>query len=275
MAIITLTSDIGHTDYLPGAIKGKLLTILKNPVLADITHELEPFNMLQAAYMCRNAFWNYPQNTYHIVIANLFDLQSTTMMIAKDNGQYIFCADNGLVEMILKRPPEIAVKLSPLKPENNKVLSVTTAFAKAIQQLENGLNMEEIGQIKTDFIAYNLFKPVIGNNWIERPIIFIDKFENVIVDITEAEFEKQRGGRDFQIIFRRNEFIDKISNSYADVNLGDKAAIFNSAGYLEIAINKGNAAGLFGLKSFSEFQQHSIIPTMMYQTIKINFINEK
>ena len=113
-----------------------------------------------------------------------------------------------------------------------------------------------------------------GENWIEGQIIFIDNYENVIVNITRSYFEEQRRGRKFRIVFKRDEQIDKISESYADVHEGEKLALFNSAGYLEIAINKGNAAGLFGLKGFSEKQQqiNGIIQNQLYyQTVKVFF----
>ena len=70
--------------------------------------------------------------------------------------------------------------------------------------------------------------------------------------------------------------IDKISETYADVQQGEKLALFNAAGYLEIAINKGNAAGLLGLQGFSERQHQSIQSQdfkklFIYQTVKIFF----
>ena len=99
-----------------------------------------------------------------------------------------------------------------------------------------------------------------------RGFIFIDNFENVIVNITREQFEEQRKGRSFRIIFKRDEEIDRISETYADVTEGEKLALFNSAGYLEIAINKGNAAGLFGLKGYSEQSTQ-----LFYQTVKVFF----
>ncbi|MBK5273308.1 MAG: SAM-dependent chlorinase/fluorinase, partial [Bacteroidia bacterium] len=92
--------------------------------------------------------------------------------------------------------------------------------------------------------------------------------------ITHEQFEEQRKGRSFHIVFKREEKIEHISESYADVNEGEKLALFNSAGYLEIAINKGNAAGLFGLKGFSEKTKQ--VSNMMqnqlpYQTIRVYF----
>ena len=115
---------------------------------------------------------------------------------------------------------------------------------------------------------------MLGNNWIEGQIIFIDNFENVIINITKDEFEEQRRGRSFKIVFKRDEIIDKISETYADVTESEKLALFNSAGYLEVAINKGNAAGLFGLQGYLEKmsgQGQYMQARLLYQTVKIYF----
>ena len=68
--------------------------------------------------------------------------------------------------------------------------------------------------------------------------------------------------------------IERISGSYADVSQGEMLVLFNSAGYMEIAINKGNAAGLFGLKGYSESSQavpQAVQTRLFYQTVKVFF----
>ncbi|MEJ7611409.1 MAG: SAM hydroxide adenosyltransferase, partial [Ferruginibacter sp.] len=134
----------------------------------------------------------------------------------------------------------------------------------------------EIGYADISIKVKNPLRPLLGTNWIEGQILFIDNFENVIVNISKEEFEEQRKGRKFSIVFKRDEIIEKISETYADVAEGEKLAIFNSAGYLEIAINKGNAAGLFGLQGFSEKQQPAVQVQfsnnhIFYQTVKVFF----
>ena len=104
--------------------------------------------------------------------------------------------------------------------------------------------MEEIGDSSVSIEVKNPLRPLLGPKYIEGQIIFIDNFENVIINITREEFEEQRRGRSFKIVFKRDEIIDKISETYADVHESEKLALFNSANYLEIAVNKGNAAGL-------------------------------
>ncbi len=101
MALITLTSDFGLQDYIAGAVKGQLLQIDPSFRIHDISHQIAPFNYPQAAYICRNAIWHFPENTYHIILVNLFEQKPEYILLAYANGQYIFCADNGLLNMIL------------------------------------------------------------------------------------------------------------------------------------------------------------------------------
>ena len=274
MALLTLTSDIGQQDYLVGAIKGQLLQI--NPAfnLVDITHQLSPFNYPQAAYICRNAIKNFPDLTYHLVLVNLFEQKPDQLLLAYHREQYILCADNGLLTMILEEKPELVIGLPLNKNTTRNTVYCVQVFGKAINDITNGISMMQIGEPDIAILEKNPLRPLLGENWIEGQIIFIDNFENVIVNIHREEFEAQRKGRRFSIVFKRDEIIDKISESYADVSEGEKLALFNSGGYLEIAINKGNAAGLLGLKGFTEknSQSRQILQNQLfYQTLRINF----
>jgi len=148
-------------------------------------------------------------------------------------------------------------------------------FAKTINQLVNGESIINIGQADINYVEKNPLRPAVGEDWIDGQIIFIDNFENVVVNISHQDFEKQRRGRHFKISFKRDEVIEKISESYADVPEGEKLAFFNSAGFLEIAINKGNAAGLLGLKGFSEknTQSKQILQNQLYyQSVRVSFV---
>jgi hypothetical protein len=258
---------------LVGAVKGQLLQANVDFNIVDITHHLSPFNYPQAAYVCRNAIKNFPAGTFHLVLVNLFDEKPEHMLLAEHNGHYIGCADNGLLTMILEEVPQKVVALALDKTQQKNTLYCTNVFAKAFNLIQQGNTIEAIGDNTVSIHVKNPLKPMLGNNWIEGQIIFIDNFENVIVNITKDEFEEQRKGRSFKIVFKRDEVIDRVSESYADVTEGEKLALFNSAGYLEIAINKGNAAGLLGLQGFSEKQQQNqyLNSRMFYQTVKVYF----
>jgi len=276
MALLTLTSDIGEQDFLAGAIKGQLLQSGNDFTIIDITHSLSPFNYPQAAYVCRNAIKNFAEGTFHLILVNLFDEKKEHVLLAEHNGHFIGCADNGLLTMILEEQPQKVVSLNLGKTNQKNTLFCISVFAKAFHELLNGKTIEQIGDPAVSIQVKNHLRPLLGNDWIEGQIIFIDNFENVIVNINKDEFEEQRKGRSFTIVFKRDEVIDKISETYADVNEGEKLALFNSAGYLEIAINKGNAAGLFGLQGYSEkqqlySQQQLNNKNLFYQTVKVYF----
>ena len=274
MPLLTLTSDIGNHDYLAGAIKAKLLNINPDFRLIDISHNIAPFNYPQASYVCKNAIHHFPDHTYHVILVNLFDKNHDYLLLAFHNNQYIFCANNGLLTMILEGKPEMVIGIPWQKGKMRNTLHAIEIIGSAINQLIAGDSIKNIGQADIAYTEKNPLRPAIGDDWIDGQIIFIDNFENVIVNITRHEFEELRKGRRFKISFKRDEVIDHISETYADVPEGEKLALFNSAGYLEIAINKGNAAGLLGLKGFSEktTQSRQILQNQLfYQTVRINF----
>jgi S-adenosyl-L-methionine hydrolase (adenosine-forming) len=270
MPLITLTSDIGQQDYLVGAVKGQLLQINPAFTLIDISHHLAPFNISQAAYVCRNAIRNFPPFTFHLVLVNLFEQKPEQLLLSYHKNQYILCADNGLLSMILEEKPEMVIGLPLDKTAIKNTLYCTRVMGNAVEQLHSGTSLLDIGIADTIYLERTPLRPLLGANWIEGQILFIDHFENIIVNITHDQFEEQRKGRSFRIIFKRDEVITVISETYANVKEGEKLALFNSGGYLEIAINKGNAAGLFGLQGFTEKAQNQQ-NRLFYQTVRIQF----
>lgn len=268
MPLLTLTSDIGSPDYLVGAIKAQLLHLNPDFRLVDISHNIPPFNYPQAAYVCRSAIRNFPDFSYHLILVNLFERKPEQLLLAFHNNQYLLCADNGLLTMILEQTPELVIGLPLEKSAIKNTTYLTRIMGEAVNKLVKGESVKDIGVPDVPYREKKHLRPMLDINSIEGQIVFIDSFENVIVNITHEQFEEQRKGRGFRIVFKRDEIIDRISDSYADVPEGEKLALFNSAGYLEIAINKGNAAGLFGLKGFSEKSMQS---QLSYQTIKVFF----
>lgn len=274
MPILTLTTDFGLQDYLVAAVKGQLYSVNDRFTIVDVSHLLSSFNYPQAAYFCDSAFKHFPPGTFHIVLVNMFEERPRQMLLAYHNHQYIACADNGLLTMILNGYPEKVVGLALPANEQPTTLVCTAVISEALQKLMRGADLNTIGNPSINIIEKLRLQYVNTPATMEGQILYIDNFENVIVNITRDEFEQERRGRKFQIAFTRNEVIDTISDTYACVPQGEKVAFFNSAGYLEIAINKGNAAGLFGLTGFSgELQKQSIgiQNKWFYQTVKIFF----
>jgi len=273
MPIVTLSTDIGEADYIVGAIKGQLLSADAANNIVDITHQLSQNNYQHAAYLCNNAFKHFPQGTFHIIIVNLFESPPSYMLIAEHRGQYLACPDNGILTTICGIRPANVLAVEVDTTHGFGVLACTGALAKAFKKLNDGYAIQLIGEPINNIKEKYPLRPAIGADWIDSQIIFIDAFENVVINITKEEFEEQRKGRSFRIIFTRKEMIEKLSDNYASVAAGDKLAWFNSADYLEIAINKGNMAGLFGLTGYTEssLKQAAMHNKLLYQTVRIFF----
>jgi S-adenosylmethionine hydrolase len=268
LPLITLTSDIGSPDYLVGAIKAKLLQINPEFQIIDISHHVPSYNFSQSAYLCRSAFRNFPEQTCHLILVDLFDKKPEQLLLAFHQQQYILCADNGLLSMILEETPEIVIGLPVNTNTTINTLSLVNIMGEAVNKITRGDSIKDIGNADVSFEEKRALLPMVADASLEGHIIFIDSFENVITNISRKQFEEARKGRNFSIIFKRDEIIDRISETYADVREGEKLALFNSADYLEIAINKGNAAGLFGLRGFSDKATQA---QLTYQKVKIHF----
>jgi len=272
MPLLTLTSDIGQQDYIVGAIKGQLVSTNQALNIVDVTHYLPQENFPHAAYICSNAFKHFPKGTFHVVLVNVFETKGGHFILAEHNNQYIICPDNGILTMITGSIPKKLVTLPVINATT--FLEITQTIANAVAAIINGKTINDIGTNGLSIVEKLMLKPMIGNDWIEGQILFIDNFENVVINITKAEFEQERKGRKFKIVFKRNEVIESLSNNYSSVDEGQNLAHFNSAGYLELSMNKGNMAGLFGLKNYNEKMQqqgNAVQNNWFYQTVRVFF----
>ncbi len=246
MSIITLTSDWGHSDHYIGAVKGSILSLLPDVKIIDISHQIAPFNIDQAAFILKNCYKNFPKGTIHIIGVNTEESDKNPHTVVFIDDHYFIGTDNGIFSMIFDKPPKKIIELNIMLDSDYFTFSTRDRFVKAAIHLAEGKKIEDLGVERKKVNEKILFKPAVEKNIIKGIIIYIDSFENVITNITEQLFKKIGKGRKFSVLFR-GESINKIHKSYNDVPVGEIVAIFGSNGHLEIAINQGNASGLLGL----------------------------
>ncbi len=270
MPIVTLSTDFKENDFVAGAMKGQLLSLNKELIITDISHELSSGNYAHTSYVCRNAFKYYPENTIHIVLIDLFKNNTPHLLLTEYKQQYIIAPDNGILTMIFNQSIENIVKVN-LNAQERTTIAITNTAANIANELSKGKYIRQIGKPVEEIEEIYPMRPAIGPNWIEGQIIFIDKYGNAVVNITRKEFEEYGKGRRFQILFSRNDIVKKISPNYADVQTGSALAWFNSAGNLELAISNGQIAHLFGLRDISVAQARH---NKLYETVRIFFEEE-
>jgi S-adenosyl-L-methionine hydrolase (adenosine-forming) len=246
MQIVTLTTDFGLQDYYVPALKGAMLTRHRALNLVDVSHNITNHDIVQAAFILKNAWHTFPVGTIHVVSVNNFSSEQNRFLAFKYEDHYFIGPDNGIFTLIFPNwiPPQYIAEI-PFGGLNFKPVSAVIAesvgFLAANQPLEN-LGLEAI-----DIVQRIMLQPVISPNQIRGSVIHIDNYDNVILNITRDLFKKISKNRDFQLYFKRHDPITQLSNYYNDVPIGETLCLFNSD-YLEIAINMGKAAELLSLK---------------------------
>jgi S-adenosylmethionine hydrolase len=271
MSIITLTTDYGTKDYFVGALKGKILTLLPDSKIIDISHHIDPFNIFEASYIIGASYLNFPKKTIHIIGVDAELNKENCHVVVEWNDHYFIGADNGILSLLTQKskPQSItAIEVYDKMPHNASDLDVFVAVASHITK---GGTIGAIGKKIDQLKQVTDLHPVVSRdkNSILGYVVYIDHFGNVVTNISKQLFEEVAQGRTFEIPLlqkmnqKKASGIKTIYTKYSDIGNqkkyemkefeGDKVAIFNEAGFLEIGIfrsnphNIGSASTLLGI----------------------------
>lgn len=247
MAIITLTTDLGLRDYYVSAVKGAILSQLPDVMIVDISHEIQAFDIFQASYTLKNSYIHFPVGSIHIIGINAQPDFNAPYLGVYANGHYFFGADNGFFSLMLDRKPDKIVELNLKQDVDYLTFPTRDVFAKAACHIARGGTLEVIGTAREGFTERTHFRPIVESNLIRGTVIYIDSYQNIISNITQSLIRETGKDRPFVITISRYN-IDTISKSYNEVAEGEIVALFNSAGHLELAMNKGSMATLLNIQ---------------------------
>ena len=265
MAIITLTTDFGEKDHFAGAVKGAIYTELPTAKIVDISHSIAPFHITEASYIIKNAYKSFPEGSIHIIGVDSELTPENKHIALKLDGHFFICANNGILSLIASEyVPEKIVEINIHdKVESN--FPVLDVFVKVAGHLARGGTLEVIGKPIQEIKQLKEVEPYFNTeqNQIKGNVLYIDNYGNVVTNISKKLFDKIGKGRKFTMRARTATF-EEIYHTYSDaINFntdqlnredGKKLAIFNSGGYVELAIYKsnpstvGSASTLFGLE---------------------------
>ena len=250
MAIITLTTDMGLSDYYVAAVKGSILSEMPEVTIVDVSHVIAPFDRFKAAFVLKNAYHHFPKGTVHIIGVDTFEDEATMHVAVKINNHYFIGADSGIFSLMFpNQQADEIVQLTIQQEAHHQSFPLFNVFVKGACHMARGGSLETIGRKIQNFRQSLMISPTLGELHLGASIVHIDSFGNIITNIRQDLFEEQRQNRRFVIIFRRNsKNISRLSKGYNDVTDGDVCAFFNSSNFLEIAINRGSIARLFGAK---------------------------
>lgn len=246
MSILTLTTDFGTRDFYAGALKGAVLRRCPGAQLVDISHDITPFDILQAVFVVQNVWREFPEGSIHLIAVNCVYGPEAHFVAARKEGHYFLAPDNGILTLLFEDLLPSDVRTLPTPPQEH--FPVKQIFAEAAAHLVADKPFELLGGYAAPLLQRISIQPVIMPGRIRGTILHLDNFDNVVVNIRRDVFEKVGQNRPFSLYFKRHDPITRLSSNYSDVPVGEQLCLFNIAGYLEIAINMGRAASLFGLK---------------------------
>jgi S-adenosylmethionine hydrolase len=250
MRIVTLISDWNSADYYIGAIKGRILGNCHNALVVDVNHQITSYNINQAAFVLKNTYKNFPKETIHIIAIQSEANSDKPFAIVKYDNHYFIGVDNGVFFLLMETDNYEIYSIN--NAENPSSFPELEIFANAAINLINGKSIEKIGEKRDKVYKQLPVIPAIEESVIVGKVIYIDSFQNVITNIDKSTFEKVGHNRDFNIYVQsKGNKISRINKTYNETSEGELLAIFNSGGYLEIAIRNGKAAELFNLTTIS------------------------
>jgi S-adenosyl-L-methionine hydrolase (adenosine-forming) len=247
MTIITLTTDLGTKDFYLASVKGYILRHIPNATIVDISHSITPFNIAEASFVIRNCYQEFPANTIHLISVESDNEKNAEYLLVQYKSQYLIAKDNGIIPLIIDNTPDKIIKLNK-KSSEDLLFPLKSIMARAACRLAVSRNEYDLGTSFKEITTVTTLNPILERDIIRGTIIHVDSYGNAITNIRKSHIERYDSEKRINISFGRRSTIDKISELYSDVPIGEKLCLFGTSGLLEIAINKGSAAQLLGLE---------------------------
>ncbi len=251
MPIITLTTDWRKKDYYVAAIKGTILQECPGANIIDISHEVQLFNITEAAFILRNSYSHFPEGTVHLVCVNSEPNHEKPHVIVKYDNYYFIGTDNGIFGLALYNNP---VKIVEIKTEHvPSSFPTLKVLAPVAAKIANGQGIDSFGSPREMLNRQIPIRAIIEDSVIIGTIIYIDSFSNVITNISKDLFEKVGKGRKFEIYLGKDK-ITRLNNTYQETSEGEILALFNELDLLEVAMCKGEIAKILSITTKSNIR---------------------
>lgn len=256
--VITLLTDFGTADYYVGAMKGVILKINPEVEIVDISHDVIPHDVLDAAFTLVQTYRYYPTRTVHLVVVDPGVGTQRRPILATGDNHYFIAPDNGVLSFVYAQQENLSVRKITAEHYFHTPVSHTfharDVFAPAAAYLSKGLEPYQFGEEITDFIRFQIPKPkpVSEKAW-KGMVLKVDHFGNAITNFTRndvpALFAEQTPA--FKLKAGEKE-VSRLVRAYAEGAAGELFVILGSSGYLEVATNRGGAARLLNLDRGAE-----------------------
>jgi S-adenosyl-L-methionine hydrolase (adenosine-forming) len=237
---IALLTDFGQSDWFVASMKGAILSVNPRAVIVDITHDIPAGGISSAAFNLLACHSSFPKGTIFVAVVDPGVGSSRAAIAAKAGPYFLLGPDNGALSPVIDNyyNPEFRAILNP--KYFRKKVSLTfhgrDIFAPAAAHLSKGVAFEKVGPRIKDIVRLKISLARETGNKITGRILYIDHFGNAITNIPSSLVSRR-----INHVFVKGRKIP-LCSCYADVDEGKPLAVIGSCGFMEIAVNKGNAA---------------------------------
>lgn len=259
MPLISLSSDYGNKDPYRAIVLGVLADLAPQLRVVELSHEISPGNLPEAAFIIGHAYGAFPKGSVHLILNQ--ELGGSGQFLAMElNGHFFIAADNGILSLLQGAKKAKAIHRIELTEQEGSFFPGRDFLAKAAVHLAQGGAMSLLGKPVQSIKASRAPQPQVDRERrrINGHIIYIDHYGNLITNIGEQLIQEAQTGANFQINLPRNRALSSIAKSYGDKGQDGVLALINSLGLLEIAFggavskDYNGANTLLGLKLMDE-----------------------
>ena len=247
--IVALLTDFGVSDHYVGVMKGVLLAHSPEVRLVDITHQIQPQSVLQGAFSLAQTVPYFPPSTIFLAVVDP-GVGTHRRALAVELGDYRFVLpDNGLLGMVRERlKGELHAVSLPTPKSASGTFHGRDVFAPAAGRLAAGRTLQELGEPVTELVALERCSPRLDRGRWNISVLFADHFGNLCLDLERGLDE---GFFLNGAIYKIGESLVSFRHTFGEVSSGDSLLLWNSSGFLELAVREGSAQKIWGLSSGS------------------------
>lgn len=253
-ALVTLLSDLGIKDTYVGVMKAVILSIYPEARIVDLCHEISPQDVQQAAFLLDTAWGYCPKGTVHVVVVDPGVGSERRVLAVEAHEQRFIAPDNGVLTYVLARAREYRAysveRSEHFLPDVSQTFHGRDVMAPVAAAVARGLAVEELGpEIMGPVMRFPVSKPVMNESGLVGHVIHVDRFGNLVTDLTETDVLtwQREIGADAFVIRVGDSAIEEIRMAYAGADPGELLAIYGSSGRIEVSLNLGSAADCLGL----------------------------
>lgn len=249
--IIAFLSDFGTRDYYVGAVKAVVHSLCPQSTVVDVTHEVEPWSVEDACYILRCCYDDFPSRTVFLVVVDPGVGTSRKAIILEHKGYLFVGPDNGLLPCAVGNKEfkvwEI-LRVPGARRKTSHTFHGRDVFAPVAAFLSCGGRPEEIGREYADPVLMDIEETILEEGWVKARVVHVDRFGNVALGVRPEKFFREYGPTRIRVAFDDHEVDVPFVRTFGDAPRGSLVALVNSCGYLELAVNMGNASEVLGLK---------------------------